>query len=119
MDRPLKVLLVEDHAMLGDMMVQMLQMLGCEAQRVGTVAAAGEQAGGSFDLVLCDLNLPDGSAGEVRSAFPDDADAQFYILSAFDEETLRTETESLGFDGYLSKPVEMDDLQALLESIRA
>jgi DNA-binding response OmpR family regulator len=117
MDRPLKVLLVEDHAVLGDMMVQMLQMLGCEAVRAGTAGDAAQQADGAWDLVLCDLNLPDGSARDVRQAFPEDSSAKFYILSAFDEQTLRTETRSAAYDGYLAKPVEIEQLQSLLNGL--
>ena len=60
--RPLRVLLVEDHADTAEMMALLLGTMGHEAVMAGTVAgglAAAEQ--GRLDLLISDLGLPDGS----------------------------------------------------------
>ncbi len=60
--RPLRVLLVEDHADTAEMMALLLGTMGHEAVMAGTVAgglAAAER--GRLDLLISDLGLPDGS----------------------------------------------------------
>jgi len=69
LDRPRRVLVVEDEVVLRMSTVDMLERLDCMVAAVGT----GEQAlellskGGSFDLLLTDLGLP-GMNGEVLAA---------------------------------------------------
>src|SRR5690606_10974124 len=68
--RRLRLLLVEDHADTARVLARLLERIGHTVRTAGTIAAAREAVKSEpFDVVLCDLGLPDGSGldliGEV------------------------------------------------------
>lgn len=70
-----KVLLCEDEPLIRMVAVDMLEMLDLEVVESGTVAEALAALGPEIDLLISDINLPDGSgidlAGKVRERRPD------------------------------------------------
>jgi DNA-binding response OmpR family regulator len=62
----LKVLVVEDAEVYGMLLVQAFRQRGHQAHEVSTLQAARSAlAGGGYDLVLSDVNLPDGDAAQL------------------------------------------------------
>jgi PAS domain S-box-containing protein len=118
-----RVLLVEDHAVNRDVVVAMLEQLGC----VTAVEADGHQAlqrltRERFDLVLMDCNLPglDGFETTRRlRAREDESGAPRLPVVALTANALRGDRErclAAGMDDYLSKPMTRRQLRAVLES---
>lgn len=67
MERPGTLLLVEDEHLLRTLVAQVLRMAGYQVEEAadGREGIARYDAGGPFDLVLLDLNLPYRSGVEV------------------------------------------------------
>ena len=66
MTRLIQVLLVEDHLILQRCTKGLLNNRGCEVTVVGTKETAlNEIQAGTFDLLLIDIGLPDGSGWQV------------------------------------------------------
>src|ERR1051326_6650681 len=72
------------------------------------------------DVVLCDIGLPEISGFDVARALRADAATKDALLTAItgyrQSEDGRRATEA-GFDRHLTKPVDFDDLIALLNSV--
>jgi CheY-like chemotaxis protein len=70
-----------------------------------------------FDLVLCDIGLPDGSGYEVISKAKARGPIKAVAITGFGtEEDLRRSKEA-GFDYHLVKPVDFQELRAVLEQV--
>lgn len=68
MDRPLKILLVEDNQQLLHMIEEMLRLLGHEVHGFATAEAAlATLSGMEFDVLLTDINLPGMSGVELAA----------------------------------------------------
>src|SRR6202012_5316799 len=64
--KPLKILLVEDHADTAEILKRMLVRRGHEVVIAGNVAEALEKGTTErFDLLLSDIGLPDGTGSEL------------------------------------------------------
>jgi DNA-binding NarL/FixJ family response regulator len=118
--RPLRVLLVDDHEVVRRGLRALLEAQdGIEVVgEVDTAADVVRQVGfNAPDVVVMDVRLPDGSGVEatrrVRQRFPDVA---VLILSSFaDEEALMSSIEA-GASGYLLKRI---DTEAIVDAVRA
>ena len=113
-----RILLVEDRASLRRMLERALAGEGYEV----VTAADGEEAmaqvrQGAFDLALTDLKLPGASGLEVlaacRAAHPE---MPVVVLTAYGTVRSAVEAMRLGAMDFLEKPVEIDDLFALVRS---
>lgn len=112
-----RILIVEDRDSLRRMMTHALSQEGYAV----TPAADAEEGiraleKGGFDLVLTDLKLPGRSGLEVlaasRAAHPA---LPVIVLTGFGTVATAVEAMKLGAYDFLEKPVELDDLQRLLE----
>src|SRR5688572_16521102 len=72
---------------------------------------------GSFDLVLLDLGLPDGSGYELCKEIRAAGDMPIIILSARDEETSIVLGLDLGADDYLTKPFRLRELISRMNAV--
>lgn len=114
-----KILLVEDDALLGASLEDLLEDAGYET----VLAVSGEEAieltfRQKFDLYLIDINLPlmDGLTllKELREA--EDSTAAIYLTSYSKQEKL-LEGFASGADDYITKPFDNDELLARIEAI--
>src|SRR4029078_8261850 len=71
----------------------------------------------SFDLVLLDLGLPDGSGYELCKEIRAAGDTPIIILSARDEETSIVLGLDLGADDYLTKPFRLRELISRMNAV--
>ena len=116
--RPLHILLVEDHGVTAKLMRMVLTAEGHTVETAGDMATGLELASQfSFDLLLSDLGLPDGTGHDLlrqlRSrghAFPGIA------LSGYgQDEDIRRSSEA-GFAAHLTKPASRE---AVVEAVAA
>ena len=103
---------------------QMLDSLRLNLQQAGfsvSTAATGEQGlalfdGGGFDLVLCDLQLPDLPGLEVLKKLKEINDAtEVIIISAYGSIENAVEATKAGAFHFVEKPFEFDELQILID----
>ena len=119
--RPLRLLVVDDHEVVRQGLVSLLErrehfQVVAEA---GTAAEAVEMAR-KFepDLVVMDVRLPDGSGieacREIRSEFPN---TKVVMLTSYPDEEAVLSAIIAGASGYLLKQIRGRDLVAALEAV--
>jgi len=113
-----RVLVVEDNADGLDTLLALLDMLGYEAQGAADGGRALEVARRfQPDIVLLDLGLPVMDGIEVARRLRADPQLQGAFIAAltgWGAESDRRRTAEAGFDAHVTKPVEIDALQAVL-----
>jgi signal transduction histidine kinase/CheY-like chemotaxis protein len=119
---PLRILLAEDNAVNQKVGLLMLSRLGYTAKAVTNGKRALEALDkAAYDLVLMDIQMPEMNGIDatriIRETFRD----QRPVIVALTAEALEGDEErflSLGFDAYLSKPLQAHKLQKVLEAIK-
>ncbi|SDS56298.1 response regulator transcription factor [Actinoplanes derwentensis] len=112
----MRILLVEDDRRVGAVMTSMLQRRGYAVEHAATATAALEAA--PADLVLLDLNLPDGDGLDVcRTLRARDENLGIIAVTARGEERDRVTGLRTGADDYVVKPFSMAELQARIEAL--
>ncbi len=115
----LRVLLVEDNAFTSSAMADLLEALGHQVSVADTVRRAVTFAReGTFDLLVSDIGLPDGSGLEVMrewSRLQPGIPGLAVTGYGMDEDVRRC--REAGFDDHLTKPVNVDRLESVLRSI--
>jgi CheY-like chemotaxis protein len=115
-----RILLLEDHLDTARALARLLSMEGHRVQTANTIAAAvAAMAAQPYDLLISDLQLPDGSGldfmRQVRERFPVAGIALSGYGSATDvEQSLRA-----GFVEHLTKPVNIGQLNDAICRVRA
>ncbi len=109
--KSLRLLVVEDHIDTARVMGRLLKGLGHEvsvAHNVadGLVAAEGE----TFDLVLSDLGLPDGSGLDLMRQLRDRHQLRGICLSGYGMEEDLQRSHAAGFMCHLTKPITFEAL---------
>ena len=117
------VLLVDDRDTNLKVASLMLKKLGCDVETAvnGKIAIKKyEKNPTKYDLIIMDIQMPvmDGidATKELRKKYPNDL-APIYGLSAQIPENLQKPPEELGFDYYLTKPLNLNTLQNSLKRI--
>ena len=112
-----RILIVDDESTIRLALSRFLRTRGFEVEVAESGAAALEcLARDRFALMLCDLRMPGISGLDiVPRALALDADLGIIILTAVNDATSATEALSSGAFDYLTKPVELPDLQAAVE----
>ena len=104
---PLRILLVEDHAMTRQTLARLLSRKNYivkEAVDVESAKQAAEQ--GTFDLLISDLGLPDGNGREVMHYVHARFGLRGIAFSGFGMEQDIEASHRAGFAEHLTKPVE-------------
>ncbi|HYO13074.1 MAG TPA: ATP-binding protein [Thermoanaerobaculia bacterium] len=120
----LHILLVEDHVDTAEAMAGLLEVLGHRVTVAGTVAEALAAAaalqdgpGQGIDLLVSDLGLPDGSGLDLMRELSHRYGLKGIALSGYGmEEDLRRSREA-GFEKHLTKPINVDSLQAVIHEV--
>jgi two-component system cell cycle response regulator DivK len=115
------ILVVDDDDDVRAMIVQFLSSQGYQIVQAANSNEAQQLALDSLpDLILMDIAMPhvDGLTAVWRMReHPALAEIPVVILSAYDSYDLRAEAASTGCQGYLTKPVEPDQLKTLIKQI--
>jgi DNA-binding response OmpR family regulator len=115
----MRVLLVEDDPVLVDGVRAGLSLAGLTVDAVtGCTDAQLALAVSTFDAVILDLMLPDGSGLDVLAALRTRGDmTPVLLLTALDETPDRVRGLDAGADDYLGKPFDLDELAARLRAL--
>jgi PAS domain S-box-containing protein len=110
-----RLLLVEDDADTRNALQKLLRGKGYTVTSASTVAEA-LRAGASekFDLLLCDLGLPDGNGAEIIRHFRNKSELPAIALTGFGQEEDVASALEAGFDTHITKPIK---IQVLHETI--
>ncbi len=115
----MRVLLIEDEPNLG---AAIREQIAADAHAVDwfeTIAAAeGALLTAPYELVLLDLNLPDGSGLDLLKRLRKrGAATPVIIITAQDQIGARIEGLNCGADDYLVKPFDLDELSARVKAV--
>ena len=114
MDRP-RILFVEDERSISEPFSRALEREGFDVTVAGTVAEA--LAAGPADLVLLDLNLPDGDGRDVARELRRRGDVPIIMLTARGTETDRIVGLEIGADDYVVKPFSGGEVVARIRAV--
>ncbi len=115
----MRILIVEDDAVLRDGLSVGLGLAGFTADAVETCAAADAALRSSeFDAVVLDLMLPDGSGLDILKGLRlRQQDIPVLLLTARDGVDDRIAGLDSGADDYLGKPFDLDEVAARLRAL--
>ncbi len=114
-DKPLRILLVEDHQDTRRTLSRLLTHFGHDISVADCTQSARDIVDSKeFDVVLSDIGLPDGSGYEVITHAKQKQPVKGVALTGFGmEEDIRRSKEA-GFDYHLTKPVDFAELRTVL-----
>ncbi|ABM19901.1 sigma-54-dependent transcriptional regulator [Marinobacter nauticus] len=119
--RPVTILLVEDDASLGQLLMEELEVDGYRVRRVSMVAEArtaltDERPG----LIVSDLRLPDGDGLEILSLQQaEHPGIPFIVITAFGTVDQAVDALKAGADDFLTKPLSTDHLRLKIKRLLA
>ena len=115
----MKVLLVEDDAIISEGLQYSLRQEGYEVVTATTVAAALEliRSGCVWDFCLLDVMLPDGDGYAVCREIRKNSQAPILFLTACDDEIHTVMALEQGADDYITKPFRIRELMARMKAI--
>jgi DNA-binding NtrC family response regulator len=111
-----KILIIDDEEGTRFGFSRYLSKAGYRVQEAATLSESKEAVSSQrFDAILLDLHLPDGNGldwiSELRESHPDVA---LVIITAFGDIPVAVEAMRCGADNFLTKPVNMADLDVFL-----
>ncbi|MGI9074311.1 MAG: response regulator [Bryobacteraceae bacterium] len=117
---PLRILLAEDNLINQKLAVKMLERIGyfpdIAGNGVEVLAALRRQ---TYDLVLMDVQMPEMDGVEatrrIRQEWPGDSGPRIVAITANAFKSDREQCLAAGMDGYVTKPIQFRELQAVLE----
>lgn len=113
--RRLRVLLVEDHVDTRDVLGRLIIRAGHMVTSAGTVEQALQALqAGTFDLLVSDIGLPDGTGLEVIAALRKTSNIPAVAMSGFGMDGDLARTREAGFNEHIVKPIPAEALRDLL-----
>lgn len=116
------VLVVDDNLDAAEVLALLIETEGYIASTACTLAAAREQmVARRPDIVLLDLNLPDGSGMSLLADIKSDvatSGIRVIVLSGMLEEAVKEQAHGLGAADFLLKPFEHGQLTDVLQRAR-
>jgi PAS domain S-box-containing protein len=119
---PLRILLAEDNLVNQKVGLKMLSQLGYGADLAGNGLQAVKAASKcGYDLIFMDIQMPEMDGIKAAHTIREELGDRSPFLAALTAEALQGDRErflELGFDAYLSKPLQANALQELLKTVR-
>ena len=118
--KSLRILVVEDHSDTLHALSRLLNHFGHEFPRLIMPASALDMIKTKdFDVVLCDIALPDGNGYDVVVEAKRKGAVKAVAISGFGARDDVERGREAGFDFYLAKPVDFHELRTVLGQIAA
>jgi PAS domain S-box-containing protein len=121
--RSLRILLADDNADAVELLCAILELEGHRVEVAANGVAAVETAAGFLpDLAFLDIGMPGLNGYEVARrlrAMPALAATRLVAVTGWGTREDRARSEAAGFDGHLTKPVELDALRAIIAGTRS
>jgi two-component system, sensor histidine kinase and response regulator len=119
---PLRILIVEDNAVNQKVGLAILSRLGYKADLAANGLRAVEAvAQKKYDLILMDIQMPEMNGIEAATVIREKLGPEAPPMIALTAEALEGDRErflGLGFEGYMSKPLQASVLQATLKDVK-
>jgi two-component system, cell cycle sensor histidine kinase and response regulator CckA len=123
--KKIKILIMDDEEIVGDIAKQMLAYLGYEAVLVkdGSEALSfysDQLASGSrFNVVIMDLTIPGGMGGKetVGEILTIDPEAKVVVSSGYSNDPIMLNCTAYGFSAAIAKPFDLQSLKDIIESL--
>jgi signal transduction histidine kinase len=113
-----RVLLVEDHPDSARVLVQLLRRLGYSVTHTTNVESAVSQAQQqSFDLLISDISLPDGSGHDLLRRLSLHGPVRAIAISGYGMESDVARSQEAGFADHLIKPMTVGQLKSAVERL--
>ncbi|NMP14842.1 MULTISPECIES: response regulator transcription factor [unclassified Thalassotalea] len=108
-----KILLIEDDHKLGLKIKRFLEQHDYEVEWLNGGSLLGVDAKvNAFDVILCDIDLPDMSGFDICNQWRDKFDGAFIFITAFTDSDCQIEGLEMGADDFIVKPFVPDVLLA-------
>ena len=118
--KSLRILVVEDHNDTLEALSRLLNHFGHEISTANDAQSALDMiSSNEFDVVLCDIALPDGNGYDVITEAKRKRAVKAVALSAFAARDDIERGKKAGFDFHLAKPVDFHELRSVLGQIAA
>ncbi|PYI65356.1 MAG: hypothetical protein DMF07_05235 [Verrucomicrobia bacterium] len=118
--RRLRILVVEDHSDTLQALSRLLSHFGHEISLAdGAQNALNILGSKEFDVVLCDIALPDGNGYDVIAEAKRRRQVKAVALTGFSATEDIQRGKEAGFDFHLTKPVDFHELRSVLGQIAA
>jgi CheY-like chemotaxis protein len=112
------VLVVEDHEDSAGSLARLLRIWGYLPQVAGSLAQARALALATrFDLMVCDLGLPDGDGCDLMRELFREYNIKGIALTGYGQPDDIQRATDAGFVAHVLKPVEVVRLQAVVEQV--
>ena len=113
-----RILFVDDDADTAFAMSRLLAGCGHQVLTAGSVdEAVRTWSGGSFDLLISDIGLPDGTGRDILRAISVEQPVKAIVISGHGLDEDVQESRSAGFAEHLVKPISVKALQATIRRI--
>ncbi len=119
---PIKLLLVEDNLMCAKAQQGLFKCLKCEVEVARNMTSALEKLKEQlFQLVVCDLGLPDGNgfdiARYIRQCPPPINTTPIVILTAHGDDTHKEQARKIGCNAFVEKPLTYELCEEILKEM--
>jgi CheY-like chemotaxis protein len=114
--KSMRILLVEDHEDTNRSLTNLLRRRGYHVQSANSVSSALQSAAEeSFDLLISDIGLPDGTGIELMEKLNTEHSMVGIALTGFGMEDDVRKSRAVGFREHLVKPVDLNKLDSVLQ----
>src|SRR6476646_4173139 len=118
--KSLRILVVEDHSDTLQALSRLLNYFGHDISTADNALSALDMIKTKeFDVVLCDIALPDGNGYDVIAEAKRKGAVKAVAISGFAARDDVERGRKAGFDFHLAKPVDFHELRAVLGQIAA
>ena len=115
-----RLLLVEDDASLGETLQERLGKAGYAVEWVMTQASAQRAfRAGTFDLIILDVGLPDGSGFDFARIVAAESKTPFLFVTALSGAETRLEGYEIGAEEFIPKPFHLKELLLRVKHVLA
>lgn len=116
----MRILLVEDHPDTAEVLSKLLRTKGHEVETANTgrdALAACEGKG--FDVLLCDIGLPDLDGWDLVSQVRGRCVRKAIAVTGYGQSADVDRSMQAGFDAHLTKPVDLPSLLRAIDEVMA